>query len=205
MTGIKVSRELFDSLQPKMKVDVRVRLSPSEFIVFAQSVIGDHIKIYTHDKNFPPAPDANPAILQLSDRVFINAIKIPEGSLVSVSATDFDWSGSSIPTSVDKLWDRIFDQLIQLRILIADNSKEKSIDDTKSGHEKNIQSKLDSPLQPITDPIDQELWRLIQKDPSIPDKMLAQKMNMTRQALNTRRKTLQKMGYPVRGVSRQKR
>jgi hypothetical protein len=51
---------------------------------------------------------------------------------------------------------------------------------------------------PIEDPTDQRIWDLIKKDPDIKDKEIVQKLGLTRQTVSTRRRALQKMGYPVR-------
>jgi hypothetical protein len=59
-------------------------------------------------------------------------------------------------------------------------------------------------LPKIEDPTDQRIWAIIKKDPSITDTAIAQKLGqLKRQQVNARRRTLEKMGYPVR-VSRQK-
>ncbi|GIK10730.1 MAG TPA: winged helix-turn-helix domain-containing protein [Anaerolineales bacterium] len=55
----------------------------------------------------------------------------------------------------------------------------------------------------IEDPTDQRIWDLIKADPSITDSQIAAHIDITRQAVNQRRRSLEKMGYQVR-VSRQK-
>jgi len=58
-------------------------------------------------------------------------------------------------------------------------------------------------LPKIEDPTDQRIWELIKEDLSITDTALAQKLgNIGRQSVNTRRRSLEKMGYKVR-MSRQ--
>jgi len=62
-----------------------------------------------------------------------------------------------------------------------------------------------SVLPPIEDPTDRRIWDWIQDDPMITDGELAARAGLSRQAVNARRRSLAKMGYPVRGVSRQTR
>ncbi len=59
-------------------------------------------------------------------------------------------------------------------------------------------------LPPIEDPTDQRIWDWIQENPKITDAQLGARLNLRRQAVNVRRRALEKMGYPVRRVSRQK-
>jgi hypothetical protein len=58
-------------------------------------------------------------------------------------------------------------------------------------------------LPPIEDPTDQRIWDWMRKDPTLTDVVLGARLGLTRQALNARRRSLAKMGYPVRRVSRQ--
>ena len=74
----------------------------------------------------------------------------------------------------------------------------------KLGTANQDAAQVGTDLSQITDPTDLRIWELIKPDPSITDTHIAQKLgNMTRQAVNTRRRTLEKMGYQVRRVSRQ--
>ena len=59
-------------------------------------------------------------------------------------------------------------------------------------------------LPEIEDPTDQRIWEWIKEDPSITDTDIAQKLGISRQAVNPRRRSLEKMGYSVRRVSRLK-
>lgn len=59
-------------------------------------------------------------------------------------------------------------------------------------------------LPKIEDPTDQRIWAWLKDDPSLTDAQLAQRLKISRQAVNPRRKRLEAMGYPVR-VSRQKK
>lgn len=66
----------------------------------------------------------------------------------------------------------------------------------QSSTEKKLTSGEMLPI--IEDPTDQRIWGWIQEDPSISDTIIAQKLGITRQTVNTRRRSLEKMGYPVR-------
>ena len=59
-------------------------------------------------------------------------------------------------------------------------------------------------LPEIEDPTDRRIWEWIKKAPSITDTDIAQRLRISRQAVNERRKSLKKAGYPVRKMSRQK-
>ncbi len=62
------------------------------------------------------------------------------------------------------------------------------------------------PLPPIDDPVDQLIWEMLKVDPDLSDEQVSQKLpvsgkagrSLCRQAVNERRRALQKMGYPVR-------
>jgi hypothetical protein len=55
-----------------------------------------------------------------------------------------------------------------------------------------------SNLPPITDPIDQRILQLVSEDPNLTDEQIGERVSLGRQAVNTRRKRLEKMGYSVR-------
>jgi hypothetical protein len=55
-----------------------------------------------------------------------------------------------------------------------------------------------SNLPPITDLIDQRILQLVSEDPDLTDEQIGERVNLGRQAVNTRRKRLEKMGYSVR-------
>ncbi len=60
-------------------------------------------------------------------------------------------------------------------------------------------SAADSSLPPVEDPTDQRILQLVTDDPDLTDVEISQIVgNMNRQAVNTRRRALQKMGYKVR-------
>lgn len=73
----------------------------------------------------------------------------------------------------------------------------------------NAAQMIESPkaiLPEIEDPTDQRIWGWIKENPSITDTDIAQKLKVSRQTVNTRRRILISMGYPAkRTVSRQKR
>lgn len=48
------------------------------------------------------------------------------------------------------------------------------------------------------DPTDARIWKIVNEDPNQTDTQIGQKIGLGRQAVNTRRKALEKMGYKVR-------
>lgn len=48
------------------------------------------------------------------------------------------------------------------------------------------------------DPIDRKILELVGQDPDLNDTQVAQQLKLSRQAVNTRRQTLKKMGFTVR-------
>lgn len=53
-------------------------------------------------------------------------------------------------------------------------------------------------MPPIKDPLDQEILDLVTDDPDLTDEQIGDKVNLSRTAVNTRRRALQKAGYRVR-------
>jgi len=53
-------------------------------------------------------------------------------------------------------------------------------------------------LPPVTDPMDQKILQWVTEDPDLTDFHIGQRLGISRQAANTRRRRLQAMGYRVR-------
>ena len=53
-------------------------------------------------------------------------------------------------------------------------------------------------LPPVTDPTDQKILELVSKNPTLTDYAIGMELNISRQAVNERRRKLQAMGYTVR-------
>ncbi len=51
---------------------------------------------------------------------------------------------------------------------------------------------------PVTDPTDHRILKWVTEDPDLKDQAIAQRLGMRRQAVNARRRGLEKMGYRVR-------
>ncbi|MBN1890449.1 MAG: winged helix-turn-helix domain-containing protein [Thermoflexales bacterium] len=65
--------------------------------------------------------------------------------------------------------------------------------------DKSIQAiSLPNCLPPIQDPTDARILEWVTKEPDLSDKELGQRLGISRQAANARRKKLQAMGYKVR-------
>jgi hypothetical protein len=56
----------------------------------------------------------------------------------------------------------------------------------------------ESKLPPITDHTDKRIWKWVRDDPDLLDQEIAQRLNISRQAVNARRNKLKAMGYRVR-------
>lgn len=136
----------------------------------------------------------NPNAGEVSQRIFYN-------DAIIVTA----WQGKSLLLEVEYIetWQELVNALLdEARNLFGDNQQSEGmraqpapVDAGQAGA---------AALPEIKDPSDKRAWDFIQKDPSMTDSELAAKLNTTRQIANSRRRTLQKMGYTVR-VSRQKK
>jgi hypothetical protein len=92
----------------------------------------------------------------------------------------------------------------RLRAVVADKATEEAVaeffaslaTDTLLLHQ-SLQQPETQP-QPVTDPTDQRILDLVRKDPDLRDADIGRQLNLSRQAVNKRRRQLQRMGYKVR-------
>jgi hypothetical protein len=100
--------------------------------------------------------------------------------------------------STFKKIERIWDRHIEIDIEISNIARAK-LDALPTENTGQTSQPLMVMLPEITDPTDQRIWAIIQKDASITDSDIAQQLgNIGRQAVNYRRRGLEKMGYLVR-------